>query len=173
MSPKRSSFTLLRTQFWQGTSLAFEPVTTQTILTDHLSLSFFSGSCFCPFINKHFISGFQAGLVSFSRGQGDSGPLSGSVSGLWPYSLSHFEIRLPQAVHYLHETVRQFPQPLLPPTQKLVPLWKGHGNHSKVLGGISGQNSVEGQDVNEAENTHTIKPLPFSHAAWVATRMPK
>lgn len=71
------------------------------------------------------------------------------------YSLSHFKEGLPQAVQYLHKPVHQFPQPLLPTTTEVGASVEGPWEPLRGSGGISGQNSVEGQDVNEAENTHT------------------
>jgi len=88
-------------------------------------------------------------------------------------SLSHFEIRLPQAVQYLPKTAHQFPRPLLPTTTEVGVAVEEPWEPLRGSGAISGQNSVEGQDVSEAENTHAVKPLPFSRASLVTTRMPK
>lgn len=130
----------MRTQCWQGTSLPFEPVATQTILTERLPLSFFLAPCLCPFISKHFISGSQAGLVA-SPGIRGTRLLLCSVSGLWPKHTHSVTLKKGYLRRY-SISINQYTNshsPFCQLPQKLVPLLKDHGNHSEVLGASLGK----------------------------------
>lgn len=118
---------------------------------DRASLCPFSlAPCLCPFINKQFVSGSQAGLVAFSGDQGDLSLLSFSVPALGPVHthpatlksrcLRRCSVSINQCSNS-HSHFHQLPQ-------KLAALLRDQGNCSKVLEAISGQHLVEGQDVN-------------------------
>lgn len=112
-------------QFWQSISLC----------------PFFLAPCLCPFVNKHFISGSQAGWVAFPGDEGNSRLLSCPVSCLWPKHTHSASLKSGYLRRYTisinqytssHSHFCQLPQ-------KLVPLLKDHGNHSKVLGASLGE----------------------------------
>lgn len=73
---------------------------------------FFLAPCPCLFINKLLIRGSQAGLATSPRVASKVALMLCLWSLTKACSLSHFEIRLPQAVRYLHKPAHQFPQPL-------------------------------------------------------------
>lgn len=79
-----------------------------------------------------------------------------SVPGLWPMH-THSDTLKSCCLRRCSVSINQYCNShshFHPLPQKLVALFMDQGDCSEVLRVISGENSVEGQDVNWAENTH-------------------